>query len=54
MGLFLPSGVTARIAVPFRAYADSHAPYMFHCHLLAHEDHRMMGQFLVTASTSSG
>ena len=43
--VFLPRGTTVRIAVPFRSYADAHAPYMFHCHVLAHEDHGMMGQF---------
>ncbi len=46
--VFLPPGTIARIAVPFREYTDERSPYMFHCHLLAHEDHGMMGQFTVT------
>jgi hypothetical protein len=28
--------------------ADPHHPYMFHCHLLFHEDQRMMGQLVIT------
>lgn len=47
--VFLPPGTTATIAVRFRDHTDRVAPYMFHCHVLAHEDHGMMGQFLVTA-----
>jgi FtsP/CotA-like multicopper oxidase with cupredoxin domain len=31
----------------FRDYADPDTPYMFHCHLLPHEDAGMMGQFVV-------
>ncbi len=36
-----------RILVPFRYYADSQNPYMYHCHNLEHEDQGMMGQFTV-------
>lgn len=37
----------------FEDYANSTVPYMFHCHLLHHEDDGMMGSFRVidTAST---
>jgi FtsP/CotA-like multicopper oxidase with cupredoxin domain len=31
----------------FTDYADPTAPYMFHCHLLRHEDDGMMGQFVM-------
>ncbi|RXZ50768.1 copper oxidase [Agromyces fucosus] len=31
----------------FEDYADSDTPYMYHCHLLWHEDQGMMGQFAV-------
>ena len=27
--------------------ADPDNPYMYHCHILEHEDQGMMGQFLV-------
>ncbi|WP_127474754.1 multicopper oxidase family protein [Microbacterium sulfonylureivorans] len=36
-----------RILVRFEDYADPTTPYMYHCHLLWHEDQGMMGQFLV-------
>ena len=31
----------------FNTYAAEDIPYMFHCHILDHEDLGMMGQFLV-------
>ncbi|MFK5987187.1 MAG: multicopper oxidase domain-containing protein [Pseudomonadota bacterium] len=31
----------------FEDYADTETPYMYHCHILEHEDAGMMGQFLV-------
>ena len=36
-----------RILTRFSAYPDPSAPYMFHCHILEHEDRGMMGQFVV-------
>ena len=36
-----------RILVPTGPYADPNNPYMFHCHILEHEDGGMMGQFTV-------
>ena len=38
----------AYIMVPFKYYSDAKVPYMFHCHILEHEDGGMMGQLLVT------
>ena len=35
------------IAARFDTYAAENIPYMFHCHILDHEDLGMMGQFLV-------
>lgn len=40
-------GDTISIAVRFTDYTDPNMPYMFHCHLLLHEDRGMMGQFVV-------
>jgi FtsP/CotA-like multicopper oxidase with cupredoxin domain len=37
-----------RLLVRFEDYADPVHPYMFHCHILQHEDQGMMGQVLVT------
>ena len=31
----------------FEDYADPDTPYMYHCHMLWHEDQGMMGQFVV-------
>ena len=38
---------TVRIIAHFSDYADPDKPYMFHCHVLEHEDAGMMGQFVV-------
>ena len=38
---------TVRIITHFSDYADPENPYMFHCHILEHEDAGMMGQFVV-------
>ncbi|UCE31053.1 MAG: multicopper oxidase domain-containing protein, partial [Burkholderiales bacterium] len=38
---------TAELLVRFAHQADERAPYMFHCHILEHEDAGMMGQFTV-------
>ncbi len=36
-----------RISVRFDHYTDPKRPYMYHCHILEHEDAGMMGQFTV-------
>ncbi|MDQ0260201.1 FtsP/CotA-like multicopper oxidase with cupredoxin domain [Sinomonas atrocyanea] len=38
-----------RIAFRMPRYADAEHPYMYHCHLLTHEDQGMMGQFTVAS-----
>ncbi len=35
------------IAARFKTYAAEDMPYMYHCHILDHEDTGMMGQFLI-------
>jgi FtsP/CotA-like multicopper oxidase with cupredoxin domain len=45
--IYLRPSTTMLIAMRFSDYADARTPYMFHCHLLAHEDSGMMGQFAV-------
>jgi FtsP/CotA-like multicopper oxidase with cupredoxin domain len=40
-------GETVPLLMRFEDYADAEAPYMFHCHILQHEDQGMMGQFVV-------
>ena len=43
------SGETVRIIAKFEDYADPETPFMYHCHILEHEDAGMMGQFTVVA-----
>lgn len=45
--VFIPNGSTVRLAVEFGDYPDPDSPYMYHCHILKHEDDGMMGQFLL-------
>ena len=40
-------GSTVRIIAEFADFADPDHPYMYHCHILEHEDAGMMGQFVV-------
>lgn len=41
------SGELVRIIMRFTDFIDDENPYMYHCHILEHEDRGMMGQFLV-------
>lgn len=41
-----------RIIMQFKGYSDASVPYMFHCHILEHEDMGMMGQFVVVEDLS--
>ncbi len=41
------SGEVVRIIMAFPEYSDPKTPYMYHCHILEHEDQGMMGQFVV-------
>lgn len=43
---------TVRVILQFKAYSDPNLPYMFHCHILEHEDMGMMGQFVVVDDLS--
>ncbi|MEO6116401.1 MAG: multicopper oxidase domain-containing protein [Pseudolysinimonas sp.] len=45
--IYLRPNTSYRIVLKFTDYADPKHPYMYHCHLLRHEDAGMMGQFLV-------
>lgn len=48
--VYVKPGRTTRLLVTFDAAegaTDPTMPYMFHCHLLRHEDEGMMGQFVV-------
>ncbi|MBN2621739.1 MAG: multicopper oxidase domain-containing protein [Acidimicrobiales bacterium] len=45
--IYVPPDTTIRIIARFDDHADPTAPFMFHCHVLDHEDRGMMGQFVV-------
>ena len=45
--VLVPTGDRVRIIMQFLRYADPEVPYMYHCHIMEHEDNGMMGQFLV-------
>ncbi len=47
--VYLPPGSQVRIIASFTDYADPAWPFMYHCHLLWHEDSGLMGQFVVVA-----
>jgi bilirubin oxidase len=42
-----PMGGTVRFITKFEDFANNDVPYMYHCHMLSHEDAGMMGQFIV-------
>jgi len=41
-------GRTVRFIAKFNDFADDTIPFMYHCHMLTHEDMGMMGQFIVS------
>lgn len=46
--VLVPAGMgTVRFIAQFSDFANDSVPYMYHCHMLTHEDDGMMGQFLV-------
>ncbi len=48
--LVLP-GDSVKFITKFTTFADNTTPYMYHCHLLHHEDDGMMGSFIVIDTT---
>jgi bilirubin oxidase len=51
--VLVPPGDSVRFITRFEDFADDSVPYMYHCHLLHHEDDGMMGSFLVIDTTTS-
>lgn len=45
---------TVRFITQFTTFSDPIVPYMYHCHLLHHEDDGMMGSFLVIDPATIG
>ncbi len=52
--VYVPSMGSARVITRFDDFADPDMPYMYHCHLLMHEDEGMMGQFVVIDPNAIG
>jgi len=49
--ILVPSQQTVRFITKFENFCDT-VPYMYHCHMLPHEDDGMMGQFKVQCLTT--
>lgn len=47
--VFIPPMQYAEVIKTFVDFADDMVPYMYHCHMLHHEDDGMMGSFTVVA-----
>ena len=45
--VYIPPNQSVKFIVQMTDYKDSTGPYMYHCHILEHEDAGMMGQFVV-------
>ncbi len=50
--LIAPQGGTATLITKYEDFNDATMPYMYHCHILSHEDNGMMGQFIINPSTT--
>ena len=46
--VLVPPYDSVRFITKFTDFSDTAIPYMFHCHILMHEDDGMMGQFVVS------
>jgi bilirubin oxidase len=47
--LIPPQMGNVKVVIKFEDFADSEHPYMYHCHILDHEDMGMMGQYVVAS-----
>ena len=51
--VMVPAGNgVVRFIAQFNDHSNNTIPYMYHCHMLTHEDMGMMGQFLVVDPSS--
>jgi len=49
--ILVPAMQSTRVIMQFTDFANDNVPYMYHCHMLTHEDGGMMGQFEVVDNT---
>lgn len=53
--IMVPAGNSiVRFITKFETFYNDTAPYMYHCHMLTHEDGGMMGQFVVNSPVGIG
>lgn len=52
--VLIPPGDSAIFITKFEDFTDTLIPFMYHCHILMHEDAGMMGQFLVVPENFLG
>ena len=51
--VLVPAGMgNVRFIAQFNDFANDTIPFMYHCHMLTHEDMGMMGQFIVSDPNS--
>jgi blue copper oxidase len=48
-----PMNGSVQLITKYEDFSDAHSPYMYHCHILSHEDHGMMGQFIVNQKVTN-
>jgi bilirubin oxidase len=51
--VLVPPQQSVSFITKFETFCDSMMPYMYHCHMLPHEDDGMMGQFVVTCPVNT-
>ncbi len=51
--LIPPMNGSVKLIIKYEDFADNEMPYMYHCHILSHEDDGMMGQFIVENNTTA-
>jgi len=51
--VLVPPGDSVMFITKFEDFADTIIPFMYHCHILMHEDDGMMGQFIVKPNLTS-
>lgn len=47
-----PMNGSVKIIMRFEDFNDPNMPFMYHCHILSHEDTGMMGQFIINPASS--
>jgi blue copper oxidase len=52
--VLVPAMQTIKFITKFETFCDSMVSYMYHCHMLPHEDEGMMGQFIVSCPATVG